>query len=362
MHNSAKKRPLLFFELLPKNSTLLTAMKADRVKMIQCKLQFSGCYTLTSQRQKGSFRCCSFLAACTFCLLSHHLLTSGIQASPGIDKVASLRQKQLESHLHLLCQGCYMSTSQREGFVQVFFIPSSICFLFACHYLLTGAIRHHSASTRQPPYARSNLDLTWACSFRGARNASAAGFQRTTMKSWNRLSSLRMSLLMVMLSRSCLWTSAEAYRGAGSPSMALKQHCSSTSAPTRVRWSVWLRLATATHPASPARCWCSGEVPRTRSKMLSVIWISDRTRSDLVRARMVFGSLLAALTMPRAVLLSRDGMVASTTQRTRVSGLLRYLEARAWVQRCCSSGKVWRPGRSMSSMVGTSTCARAVRG
>ena len=57
--------------------------------------------------------------------------------------------------------------------------------------------------------------------------------------------------------------------------------------------------------------------------MRSTISNSDLTRSDLVRARIVLGSLLVALTIPSAGLLSRDGMVASTTQRTSVSGLLR---------------------------------------
>lgn len=96
-----------------------------------------------------------------------------------------------------------------------------------------------------------------------------------------------------------------------------------------------------------------------RSKMRCSISISDLTRSDLVRARIVLGSLLAALIMPKATLLSKEGMVASTTQRMRVSGLLRYLETRSVVDRRYSSGKTWMPGRSMSSKVGTSTCAWA---
>ena len=58
---------------------------------------------------------------------------------------------------------------------------------------------------------------------------------------------------------------------------------------------------------------------------------ADLTKSDLVRAKMVLGSLSAALIIARAVLLSRDGMVASTTHSTRVSGLFRYLVTRAVV-------------------------------
>ena len=46
---------------------------------------------------------------------------------------------------------------------------------------------------------------------------------------------------------------------------------------------------------------------------------------------MVLGSLSAALIIARAVLLSRDGMVASTTHSTKVSGLFRYLVTRAVV-------------------------------
>lgn len=58
---------------------------------------------------------------------------------------------------------------------------------------------------------------------------------------------------------------------------------------------------------------------------------TNLTKSDLVRAKMVLGSLSAALIMARAVLLSSDGMVASTTHRTKVSGLFRYLVTRAVV-------------------------------
>ncbi len=83
---------------------------------------------------------------------------------------------------------------------------------------------------------------------------------------------------------------------------------------------------------------------------------TDLTKSDFVRARMVLGSLLAALIIAKAVLLSRDGMVASTTHRTRVSGLFRYLVTSSVVALAYSSGKVWMPGRSTSSKVGMSVC------